>query len=519
MPKNYLIGIGGTGARIIEAVTYMCAAGYGPDRLNVFIIDPDEGNGNLIRTQDLLSLYGDCRKEFVAEPGTSLFKTDIRFTTPLVWNIFPSQNATLGYYINHKAIEQKDKDLAAFISLLYSEQELSYQLNEGFRGHPSIGAAVMSNPPMDQQPWKAFWDDVSDGTPYDARVFLAGSIFGGTGAAGVPTLGAAEILKRNERVRLPNNASNIHLGGALILPYFEMVMDKEAEEIVRTQMCVTQHNFPIATKAALSYYNEKELEFDELYFIGDAVTQKVGLFRPGAAAQRNMPHYVEVVAALSAFDFFDQPVVESEPEKRYFTAARENQNVSWNQLPVTRHKDLVEKKQNDFKAKMVCMTAFSYLLCSYGKDILKQEHKRVLNTWYRRNFNYSERDPKSRMENIRAPENSTRIDTVSRLANWFLGWISAMDSENGNVLLVNRQKIVKGDVHVGAWSDLVDPMENKLAIGTFLREESKQLGFEQMLHMLDQTVVNNRSISGANRFINLLYQGASAFCSSNYQIR
>ena len=94
-----------------------------------------------------------------------------------------------------------------------------------------------------------------------------------------------------------------------------------------------------------------------------------------------------------------------------------------------------------------------------------------------------------------------------------------MDSENGNVLLVNRQKIVKGDVHVGAWSDLVDPMENKLAIGTFLREESKQLGFEQMLHMLDQTVVNNRSISGANRFINLLYQGASAFCSSNYQIR
>ena len=43
----YLIGIGGSGSKCIDSYTYMCAAGLGPDRLWMGIVDQDQPNGNL----------------------------------------------------------------------------------------------------------------------------------------------------------------------------------------------------------------------------------------------------------------------------------------------------------------------------------------------------------------------------------------------------------------------------------------------------------------------------------------
>ena len=41
MPTNYVIGIGGTGARVVEARVHCCAAGLGPEQLSLLIVDPD----------------------------------------------------------------------------------------------------------------------------------------------------------------------------------------------------------------------------------------------------------------------------------------------------------------------------------------------------------------------------------------------------------------------------------------------------------------------------------------------
>ena len=64
MAKHYLIGIGGTGARVVEAVLHCCAAGFAPEGLTdltVFLVDPDEGNGNLSRTKTLVAQYQRAR--------------------------------------------------------------------------------------------------------------------------------------------------------------------------------------------------------------------------------------------------------------------------------------------------------------------------------------------------------------------------------------------------------------------------------------------------------------------------
>ncbi len=148
MTKNYLIGIGGTGSRVIEAAIFLCAAGYGPDELSIFMVDPDAGNGNLSRTKNLIANYEKCKEKLQKTDGNNLFKTDIKIPADekgFVWEIFTDKGKTLSSWINFDNMIQKKKDLADFTTLLFSEKELNTELNEGFRGHPSIGSVVMSN--------------------------------------------------------------------------------------------------------------------------------------------------------------------------------------------------------------------------------------------------------------------------------------------------------------------------------------------------------------------------------------
>ena len=62
---NILIGIGGTGAKCVEAFIHMCAAGIGPNDGSVWLemVDQDQSNGNLNRTSQAFSLYSDLRND------------------------------------------------------------------------------------------------------------------------------------------------------------------------------------------------------------------------------------------------------------------------------------------------------------------------------------------------------------------------------------------------------------------------------------------------------------------------
>ena len=52
--KYFLIGIGGTGMRCLEAVTHMCAMGmFDSKEINILTLDTDFSNGNKQRTETL----------------------------------------------------------------------------------------------------------------------------------------------------------------------------------------------------------------------------------------------------------------------------------------------------------------------------------------------------------------------------------------------------------------------------------------------------------------------------------
>src|SRR5207302_1604172 len=93
-------------------------------------------------------------------------------------------------------------------------------LEFGFRGHPSIGAAVMAAAVKlgGEEPWASLRDQISldVGAGEGAKVMLFGSIFGGTGASGVPTI--ARLVKNEFSSQLRNKPFKI--GSVLMLPYF-----------------------------------------------------------------------------------------------------------------------------------------------------------------------------------------------------------------------------------------------------------------------------------------------------------
>ena len=316
----YFVSIGGTGAKVMESLTHLCIAGLLPEneRLYIAAIDPDVGNGNLERTATALNNFA-VFQNFLVGNDTPLFKNKISIVRPFPWNP-TGHDKTLDDLIEFH--HHSGTSVGKLYETLYTKKERATTLNEGFRGHPSIGAAVLA---------KKF-DDATNRTTLTAqiektigegdsvKIFLAGSVFGGTGAAGLPTV--ARLLRNN----LSDYADRISIGGVLILPYFSFTPTEHFDELF-----ARSENFLPNTKAALKYYSEKENLFDATYFIGDSVLTPVSEFSVGSANQRNEAHIVEFYSALAASDFFARPI--KSPKIFKYICRHERDKFSWSDFP------------------------------------------------------------------------------------------------------------------------------------------------------------------------------------------
>ena len=109
--KNFLIGIGGTGAKCIEHLVYSCAAGLGPEQMWAGIIDQDEANGNVNRTKILLSKYINLRNSLKKEgkndlgKDSDLLNTLITTNTDSVWLPLKGANPSLEEVINYELLK------------------------------------------------------------------------------------------------------------------------------------------------------------------------------------------------------------------------------------------------------------------------------------------------------------------------------------------------------------------------------------------------------------------------------
>ena len=221
-------------------------------------------------------------------------------------------------------------------------------MGKGFRGHPAIGAAVLADT-VDfgsVEPWMTLRSKVAQDAQSgeQAKIILFGSIFGGTGASGLPTI--ARLIKKE--LAKSKVTANYEISAVTMLPYFSF--EQKNDDEMRAQA----ENFLINTQAALKYYARPYYldVFDSLYVLGDHVLSPLGpslrklrdsgdqIDPKGGKDQLNEPHFLELYAALAAIDFF-----KAVSAKGVNMIARKEKGVhAWYDVPpVFRRTELLDK--------------------------------------------------------------------------------------------------------------------------------------------------------------------------------
>jgi hypothetical protein len=296
----FAIGIGGTGAKCVEALVHLHAAGLIQDqagktvRLGTFLVEPDQQSTLLARTEIAIDRYSKLREQLGnATEGFAASEIDHYGT----WS--PLAGATPGVSLDQvfakPVLRNQASGLAALFDCLYPPEEQKAELDVGFRGRPPIGSAVMSRITLDKAAeagvWKKLLGDIQTaaGSGDPPIIHLFGSVFGGTGASGVPTLGG--MLKTWLQQQ---SLSRVRVHASLLLPYFDF--DGQGDQ--GTGIHAEARNFQLNTDAALQYLaNNGRSCFDQVYLVGSDIKARYD-FSIGGRSQDNDAHIIEILASL-----------------------------------------------------------------------------------------------------------------------------------------------------------------------------------------------------------------------------
>jgi len=316
----YVLAIGGTGNKVMEAIVYGAAAdifyriddtgtSVPLDCIHILSIDVDASCGNTTRAKLACASY---QKVYQCIKGVKRrhrgFHTELDIKQ---WNMSTdikdlSIDAQVSNFI-------ADQPLAR---ALFDKTESSLEYSEGFRGHPDLGILFFSD----------LLEKVKDGKRSDiqdefvimlnaiqrdlelgdkVRVILVGSIFGGTGAAGIP------ILSKFLRQRYASFGKNFQMAVTVLLPYYSVPASTSNEDV---EIVINSTVFMDKAKTALDFYGAEQLInaengngiYDALYLLGLPQEAFVSTrkYATGSGAQENDAHIMEWIAVRSIAHFF-----------------------------------------------------------------------------------------------------------------------------------------------------------------------------------------------------------------------
>ena len=323
--NQYLIGAGGTGAMCIRS--YLCTLAamqaFQPADYKVYIrmVDMDGQSDAAKKCSDLYEEYKNLRQQSNAFPEVVFenwdFTDSVKTAAKTYGANIPDQQS-----ITLEKLFTPTTGVSAHTSLLmntlYTDTELTTTLEKGFYGHPNIGAAVFNCvrdsflSVENNQFMKELVKDLSAVKPGEqVRLYLFGSLFGGTGASVTPNL--VDVLRS-----LKNPATGANLGGkntlsigvGMMMPYFETPADpfKQQNKILRP----SSSKFMQQTREALYYYDKFGLvnKATSLLLLGThelAVTREI--YARGEKQYQHF-HLVLLVAAIGAYRFLNGQLVD-----------------------------------------------------------------------------------------------------------------------------------------------------------------------------------------------------------------
>jgi len=297
MSTCYILPIGGSGTRVMRALFHLLASGCFDDKrvksfdnYKVMCIDSDGNNGDMQELRNLYLKYKNLQ-QLTNLPSVNCWKGD----GDLFWSPLNSNDNDMRGHIGDFNLNNDAKDILEF---LYTKDELSKKLNEGFYGHTSIGSYFTSLNILDEnhkfsEVWERYFEHIGEGD----KIFIIGSVFGGTGASGIPTI--ARIIRSNVDEEIP-------IGAVLVMPYFRPVGGPTDDG----SLDINWKAFNSKVKMALSFYESQGFDnvFRTMYFIGENEDNFMNVpYCDGGKDQLNKPHYIETYAAATLFDFLAAP--------------------------------------------------------------------------------------------------------------------------------------------------------------------------------------------------------------------
>jgi hypothetical protein len=317
--RLFVFAIGGTGSKVLTQFVMMLAAGVRPldattgkplENFSVvpIIIDPHVENAGLQEAQKLLTSYRNIRKRIYGDEQTArsgFFSVKVETLKDVNKN--QNSNVEDKFYFRSDAISKSKfsdfislKDMSTkneeFSKLIFSEDELNTQMKEGFFGSPNIGCVALRDF-VNSQDFKNICGNFN--LNGGDRMFFIGSLFGGTGAAGLPLLISSIRFLGNSssNTQVATEPAKSPIGALMMLPYFSIQKDEKSS--------IDMADWFIKSKSALSYY-EKNLDkyINSIYYVADQLMSKPYDNDPGYNGQSaNKAHIAEFCGALSLFDF------------------------------------------------------------------------------------------------------------------------------------------------------------------------------------------------------------------------
>ena len=328
--KCFCYCIGGTGARIAEVAAHLCAMNLVNDEREItfIIVDKDQNCGGTAQAKEVIGRIEKISQIEGSNTGACLCKSRLTKPDANPWDFTNALANIAGNNDGNASLEdalgQNGTDDGILFDAFYSDSEQRSKTSKGFYGHPTIGALMFkymmknANGNDIAQP-VINWLSRGANT---AKVFIIGSVFGGTGAAVFSNLAAHIRSKARALANADSNANDqqqaeniadkqnqLIISGVLLLPYFSFSQNRNNNIIDETE-------FYAKSKTALKQYGndphlirrrvDSDNSFDTLYICGQNPLHKVGEYSIGGESQKNHFDLVDLVSAYAMVSFFNE---------------------------------------------------------------------------------------------------------------------------------------------------------------------------------------------------------------------
>ncbi|MDE5929388.1 MAG: hypothetical protein K2H03_02785, partial [Muribaculaceae bacterium] len=143
--KLFLIAIGGTGMRCLEAFVHLCAAGlFDNQTIEVLTLDTDQNNGNKDRVESLIELYNKVKTNDASNQGgeqrsNTFFSAKLKLYRFFTDYSTPSRMTLHALAATKNLSDEQRQDNQDLSDLLFEKDSVQqFKLDHGYRAQTHL---------------------------------------------------------------------------------------------------------------------------------------------------------------------------------------------------------------------------------------------------------------------------------------------------------------------------------------------------------------------------------------------